>query len=141
MPLYLKIGPNWPNWQCCLAGNTKTAPRILIFSIAVGADYSFYMKTHRLRTPGEEIAFTEQPKIHSHSQIFSYGRSIFCLPHRPKFPDFFDLCLHWVSVVREENHAFLYVDVFMWPKMWICITEFVNFYDQFLYLDIYHFLK
>ena len=57
---------------------------------------------HRLRTPREEIAFTERPKIHSHSQIFRYGRSIFCLPHRPKFSDFFDLCLHWVSVVRAH---------------------------------------
>jgi hypothetical protein len=27
--------------QCCLAGSSKTAPRILIFSIAMGADYSF----------------------------------------------------------------------------------------------------
>ena len=27
-------------------------------------------------------------------------RSIFCLPHQPKFSDFSDLCLHWVSVVR-----------------------------------------
>ena len=43
-PIYLKIGPNWPNWQCCLAGSSKTAPRILIFSIAMGADYSFYVK-------------------------------------------------------------------------------------------------
>ena len=54
---------------------------------------------HGLRTPREEIAFTARPKIHS--QIFRYGRSIFCLPHRPKFSDFFDLCLHWVSVVRD----------------------------------------
>ena len=29
----------------CLAGCSKTAPRILIFSIAIGADYSFYVKT------------------------------------------------------------------------------------------------
>ena len=43
--MYLKIGPNRPNWQCCLAGSSKTAPRILIFSIAMGADHSFYMKT------------------------------------------------------------------------------------------------
>ena len=42
--MYLKIGPNWPNQQCCLAGSFKTAPRILIFSIAMGADYSFYVK-------------------------------------------------------------------------------------------------
>ena len=48
----------------------------------------------------EEIVFTARPKINSHSQIFRYGRSIFCLPHRSKFSDFFDLCLHWVSVVR-----------------------------------------
>ena len=33
------------NWQCCLAGSSKTAPRILIFSIAIGADYSFHVKT------------------------------------------------------------------------------------------------
>ena len=31
----------WPNWQCCLAGSSKTAPRILIFSMAMGAEYSF----------------------------------------------------------------------------------------------------
>ena len=51
-------------------------------------------------TPREEIAFTAWPIIQSQSQIFRYGRSIFCLPHRPKFSDYFDLCLHWVSVVR-----------------------------------------
>jgi hypothetical protein len=28
-------------WQCCLAGSSKTAPTILIFSIAMGDDYSF----------------------------------------------------------------------------------------------------
>ena len=56
---------------------------------------------HGLWTPGEEMAFTEWPKIQSQSRIFRYGRSVFCLPHRPKFSDFFDLCLHWVSVVHE----------------------------------------
>ena len=56
--------------------------------------------THGLRTPREEVAFTGRPKIESQSQIFSYGRSIFCLPHRPKFSDIFDEgILHWVSVV------------------------------------------
>ena len=68
---------------------------------------------HGLRTPREEKAFTAGPKIHSHSQIFRYGRSIFCLPLRPNFSDIFDLCLHRVSVVRglidttllaEENY-------------------------------------
>ena len=59
--------------------------------------------THGLRTPGEEIAFTERSKIHSQSQIFRYGQSIFCLLHRSKFSDIFDLCLHWVSVVRGPD--------------------------------------
>ena len=58
---------------------------------------------HGLRTPREEIAFTARPKIHSHSQIFRYVGSIFCLPHQPKFSDIFDLCLHWVSVVRAYS--------------------------------------
>jgi hypothetical protein len=29
------------NWHCCVAGSSKMAPRVLIFSIAMGADYSF----------------------------------------------------------------------------------------------------
>ena len=53
--------------------------------------------------PREEMAFTARPKIHSHSQIFRYGRSIFCLPLLPNFSDIFDLCLHWVSVVRASS--------------------------------------
>ena len=66
-----------------------------------GTLLSFLIKTnHGLRTLGEEIAFTARPKIKSQSQIFRYGRSIFCLPHWPNFSDIFDLCLHWVSVVR-----------------------------------------
>ena len=31
--------------QCCLAGSSKRAPRIFIFSIAMGADKLFYMKS------------------------------------------------------------------------------------------------
>ena len=53
---------------------------------------------HRLQTAREEIAFTSQPKIHSQSH--KHDGSLFCLPHRPKFSDIFDLCLHWVSVFR-----------------------------------------
>ena len=55
-----------------------------------------------LRMPSEEITFTARLKINSHSQVFRYGRSIFCLPHRPNFSDIFDLCLHWLSVVRDH---------------------------------------
>ena len=33
------------DWQCCLAGSSKMASRILILSIAMDANYSFYVKT------------------------------------------------------------------------------------------------
>ena len=67
--------------------------------------YMYNTHIHGLRTPREEIAFTAWPKIQSQSQIFRYGRSIFCLPHRPNFSDIFDLCIHWVSVVRGYIHV------------------------------------
>ena len=35
---------NGLDWQCCLAGSSKTAPRIFIFSIVLGAEYLFYVK-------------------------------------------------------------------------------------------------
>ena len=41
-PIYLKNGPNW---LCCLAGSSKTAPSIFIFSIVLRAEYSFYFKS------------------------------------------------------------------------------------------------
>ena len=40
-PFTSEVGPNGLNWQCCLAGSSKTAPRILIFSITMGAKPSF----------------------------------------------------------------------------------------------------
>ena len=36
---------NGLNWQCYLSGSSKTAPRILIFSIATCADYSCDIKS------------------------------------------------------------------------------------------------
>ena len=61
------------------------------------------MQSRGLRTPRGEITFTARPKIQSQSQSFMFGRSIFCLPHRPNLLDIFDLCLHWVSVVRASS--------------------------------------
>ena len=86
------------------------------------------MLNHRLQMPREEIA---QPKLHSHSQIFRYSQGIFCLPHRPNFSDIFDLCLHWVSVVRDFEDWWNEGDTFMdqCPEKqhsWLCglsITE------------------
>ena len=63
-----------------------------------------HIHTHGLQTPREEIAFTHG----RNSKIFRYGQSIFCLPHRPKFSDFIDLCLHWVSVVPGLVSVFFY---------------------------------
>ena len=55
-PLQLKKSNSWePFWpdfevigldlQCCLAGSSKTAPRIFIFSIVLGAEYLSYVKS------------------------------------------------------------------------------------------------
>ena len=41
-PIFQEIGLNW---QCCLAGSSNTAPRILIFSIAIDAEYLSYVKS------------------------------------------------------------------------------------------------
>ena len=69
--------------------------------------YSIYLRAvsyslaflHRLH-PGWSGQCTMQVAIPK-------GRSIFYLPHWPKFSDFFDLCLHWVSVVLGSSHTVL----------------------------------
>ena len=43
-PFTSKLGQILPNWQCCLGGSSKSAPRILIFSVAMGAEYLSYVK-------------------------------------------------------------------------------------------------
>ena len=54
----LPIWPIWPNfevngldWQCCLAGSSKRAPRIFIFSIVLGAKYLSFVKFIATRAP------------------------------------------------------------------------------------------
>ena len=46
------LGPlyevNGLDWQCYLAGSSKKAPRILIFSVAIGADYSYAMRNSEI---------------------------------------------------------------------------------------------
>ena len=39
------------DWQCCLAVSSKTAPRILIFSIAIDANYSYEVKNSEIWEP------------------------------------------------------------------------------------------
>ena len=43
--IYLKVGPNWPNRQCCLAGSSQRAPRIFIFLTVLGAECLSYLKS------------------------------------------------------------------------------------------------
>jgi hypothetical protein len=44
-PWQMKNSKSWGlDWQCCLDGSSKAAPRILIFSIAIGTNYSFEVK-------------------------------------------------------------------------------------------------
>ena len=95
--------------------------------------WPLYNLMHGLQTPREEIAFTARPKIHSQSQIFRYGRSIFCLPHQPNFSDIFDLCLHWVSVVRDFTHCDDIICKIVW-KVWTGIK-----YHALLFVDIIKF--
>ena len=33
------------DWQCCLVGSSKMAPRIFIFLIVLGAEYLSYVKS------------------------------------------------------------------------------------------------
>ena len=68
---------------------------------------------HGLRTPREEIAFTARPKIQS--QIFRYGQS--------KFSDIFDLCLHWLSLVRNSSDL---AEVRELAKIWRSLEQFVR---------------
>ena len=39
---------NGLDWQCYIAGSSKMAPRIFVFSIAIGADYSYEMKSSEI---------------------------------------------------------------------------------------------
>ena len=50
-PIHHKNGPNELNWPCCLAGSSKMAPTILIFSIVIGADYSYEVKNSEIWAP------------------------------------------------------------------------------------------
>ena len=83
----------------------------------------------RLRTLREEISFTARPKIHYHSQFFKYGQSIFCQTHWLIFSDIFDLCLHWVSVVRGLYKLYIQLNPTKgWEQEWF-FKRIVSHYD------------
>ena len=45
LPIWPNVEVNGLDWHCCLAASSKRAPRILIFSIAMDANYTFYVKS------------------------------------------------------------------------------------------------
>ena len=69
---------------------------------------SFYETEHGLRMPerGNCLDCTVEKQVPFPN--FRHFRSIFCLPLMSTFSDFFDLCLHWLSIVRETEHE-------IWP--------------------------
>ena len=50
-PIYQEIGQNGPNWPCCLAGSSKMAHRILIFTTAMGASILYEINSYLLSPP------------------------------------------------------------------------------------------
>ena len=62
---------NGLDWQCYLAGSSKTAPRILIFSIAMGAKPSFYLKSIAIWAPAIFL--------HNNSFIATYRDTVLSL--------------------------------------------------------------
>ena len=65
---------NGLDWQCYLAGSSKTAPRILIFSIAIDADYFFDIKS----------GFSIAPAFSLHKN-FDIASVIFLVPDQMSF--------------------------------------------------------
>ena len=51
VPIYQETGQNGLNWQCCLAGSSKTTPRILIFFNCHGCQTFISYKIHCYLSP------------------------------------------------------------------------------------------
>jgi hypothetical protein len=64
------------------------------------------------------MTFTTRPKIKSQSQIFRLAEAYFCLPHQPNFSDFFYLCRHRVSVVRDYNLTSMVMEAVKGQKLY-----------------------
>ena len=50
-PSISETEPNGLNWQYCLAGSSKNSSQDFVFSIAMGADYQFHVKSIGSRAP------------------------------------------------------------------------------------------
>ena len=120
---------------------------IWIMKKSAPCDMQWYDIKHVLWTPREEIAFTAQPKIPSQSQIFRYNRNMVCCPHWPNFSDIFDLCLHWMSIVRNIkftsepwNHYRIFF--YNFPKSIVRIDPSINSnFFHFFFFAQWNFIK
>ena len=98
---------NGLNWQCCFAGSSKTAPRILVFSIAMGDDYSFEMNSietwaptffeHRYLFLGSVLTETCYCiQLYGNCRIMWIGKSLLFIP---SFKLIIDHCVvHWAVI-------------------------------------------
>ena len=107
-PFTSKIGPNGLNWQCCLAGSSKTAPRILIFSIAMGAKPSFQLKSIAIWAP----AFFMHNNSFIEYRVFIIKSDFFDIFFQ--FLQFFKVCAFLGQYLRK-NSTVLFVEYFLTP--------------------------
>ena len=104
---------NGLDWQCCLAGSSQRAPRILIFSIAMGADYSFYVKT--IETHARAFFNVIIFSISSVNTVFSIN-----LPLNEFLVAYINRRLigPHVSILRQESDCF---STTLWISIPICL--------------------
>jgi hypothetical protein len=101
------------NWQCCLAGSSKTAPKILIFSMTIGADYSFELIS--LETCVSQFIGHNKSFLGSVSSL-----CMFVLSRMLKLP--FGNCLKPSSLIlitpfRDESITFINYPEFLIPDL------------------------
>ena len=76
MPIYLKIGPNWPNWLVA----PKQLPGFRFFLIAMGAEYLSYVKSIATNTPtffGYIISVLANVKLYDKQYAVAVAHRIF----------------------------------------------------------------
>ena len=105
------------NWQCCSGGSTKTAPRIFIFSIAMGADYLFELRNIEIWAP----AFFKH-SISSVATVFNFCFllwTLFCWGPFTNFPFFYS---------EKKIRKFLIQEVLkLWARrMWLALEVIID---------------
>ena len=128
-PIYFKT---WPNWQCCLVGSSKTAPRILIFSLSwvphIHFMWNLLLPTYPPKFLGESVLAIVLACIWKLEWVFCirmvYFQGSLCT-HFERFPLLSQTQPIWVGnydyrcnflggqkVVESFNFWFLHVGIF-----------------------------